>query len=126
MGRMELLIFPDGTRHCARANGSRLRAWFTSKAEAEAFAADPANHPVYLGDVAHLCPVCEFWHLSRPEWLKPPAKIDSHEDGWDAILKARAHTIASGNAPLVWRQRTPNPDEIDRLHYLLTNKLGDV
>jgi len=54
--------------HCKRKDGS-LRAWFRSQAEAEAFAADPANHPVYLGDQAHLCERCGFWHLSRAEWL---------------------------------------------------------
>ena len=38
---------------------------------AEQFAADPKNHPVYLGDVAHKCKLCDFWHLSKPEWLVP-------------------------------------------------------
>jgi len=53
---------------CRRKNGT-LRARFRSQAEAEAFAADPANHPAYLGDLAHLCEKCGFWHLSRAEWL---------------------------------------------------------
>lgn len=66
---MEVLIFPDASRHCVRSSGD---AWLHSREEAEAFAADPANHPVYLGDVAHLCPVCEFWYLSRFEWLYGP------------------------------------------------------
>jgi len=56
--------------HCKRNNGT-YRARFNSREEAEAFAKDPANHPVYLGDVAHLCGKCGFWHLSRPERLFP-------------------------------------------------------
>lgn len=67
---VEFYIMRNGEKHCARRNGT-LRAWFRSKQDAEAFAQDPANHPVYLGDVAHLCRVCNFWHLSRPEWLVP-------------------------------------------------------
>ena len=51
--------------HCKRSNGTD-RAWFNSKAEAEAFAADP-NHPVYFGDVAALCGRCKFWHLDRSD-----------------------------------------------------------
>lgn len=62
---------PNGEKHCLRSSGKSLRAWFRSREEAEAFAKDPENHPTYLGDVAHLCRVCEFWHLSRPEWLAP-------------------------------------------------------
>ena len=58
------------TKHCKRSNGID-RAWFRTKKQAEAFAQDPANHPVYLGDVAHKCQICGFWHLSRPEWLFP-------------------------------------------------------
>ncbi len=52
-----------------RANGT-LRAWFASREEAEAFAADPANWPTYLGDIAVLClkPGCDGWHLSQPDW----------------------------------------------------------
>jgi hypothetical protein len=53
---------------CRRASGS-LRAYFNTKEEAEAFAADPANWPVYKGDIAHHCHKCFRWHLSRPEWL---------------------------------------------------------
>jgi hypothetical protein len=54
---------------CRRASGS-FRAHFSSKAEAEAFANDPKNAD-YRGDIAHLCPKCFRWHLSRPEWLVP-------------------------------------------------------
>jgi hypothetical protein len=54
---------------CRRKNGS-LRAWSSTKDEAERFAVDPANVN-YHGDVAHFCPKREFWHLSRPEWLFP-------------------------------------------------------
>lgn len=56
--------------HCKRSTGTE-RAWFNSKEEAERFAQDPTNHPLYLGDVAHLCRRCGYWHLSRPEWLAP-------------------------------------------------------
>jgi hypothetical protein len=54
---------------CRRASGN-LRAWFATAAEAEAFAADPANWPTYLGDIAVLClkPGCDGWHLSQPSW----------------------------------------------------------
>jgi hypothetical protein len=55
---------------CRRKSGS-LRAHFRTREEVERFASDPANHPVYLGDVPHLCRICGFWHLSRPEWLAP-------------------------------------------------------
>lgn len=54
---------------CKRPDGS-YRAYFFSREDAEAFAADPANHPVYFGDLAHLCG-CGYWHLSRVEWLFP-------------------------------------------------------
>lgn len=57
---------------CRRSSGS-LRAHFPSKEAAEAFANDPANWPVYKGDIAHLCHKCGYWHLSRIEWLIPPA-----------------------------------------------------
>ena len=65
---------------------SRLRSWLRAVARRsrmesemdaelrfhiEAFAADPKNHPVYFGDVAHECRVCGWFHLSRPEWLFP-------------------------------------------------------
>ena len=56
--------------HCKRSNGT-YRAWFKSREEAEAFAKDPVNHPVYLNDVAHLCAKCGFYHLSKPKWLEP-------------------------------------------------------
>ena len=57
----------QGDAHCKRIDGT-LRAWFHTRAEAEAFEADPANVS-YHGDVAHLCQHCGYWHLSRPEWL---------------------------------------------------------
>jgi hypothetical protein len=53
---------------CKRTTGTP-RAHFTTREEAEKFAADPAN-PNYHGDVAHLCTVCGYWHLSRLEWLE--------------------------------------------------------
>lgn len=40
--------------HCKHTDGTD-RAWFNSREEAEAFAADPADHPGYLGDAAHVC-----------------------------------------------------------------------
>lgn len=55
-------------KHCKRIDGT-LRAWFHTRAEAEAFEADPANVN-YHGDVAHLCQHCGYWHLSRPQWLE--------------------------------------------------------
>jgi hypothetical protein len=55
---------------CKRRNGT-YRAHFRTQAQAEAFARDPANHPVYLGDIAHACAKCGFFHLSKPEWLVP-------------------------------------------------------
>jgi hypothetical protein len=54
---------------CRRSSGA-FRAFFPTKEEAEAFAADPANLN-YHGDIAHLCYKCGRWHLSRPEWLVP-------------------------------------------------------
>src|SRR5438046_9001143 len=56
--------------HCLRSNGTE-RKWFRTREAAEKFGADPKNHPVYLGDVAHVCGKCGFRHLSRPEWLFP-------------------------------------------------------
>jgi hypothetical protein len=53
-------------RHCLRSNGTE-RAWFTSKAAAEAFA---AITPEYQGDIAHLCSACGYWHLARTTWLQ--------------------------------------------------------
>src|SRR5690349_19607236 len=58
----------DLTAHCKRSDGTE-RAWFVTKEQAEAYAADPAN-PTYHGDVAHVCPICDCYHLSRPEWLE--------------------------------------------------------
>jgi hypothetical protein len=55
---------------CRRKSG-KLRAFFRSREDAEAFAEDPANIP-YHGDVAHLCDKCGYWHLSRFEWLYGP------------------------------------------------------
>ncbi len=55
-------------KHCLRSNGTE-RAWFTSKAAAEAFA---ATTPGYEGDIAHLCGACGFWHCARPSWLAMP------------------------------------------------------
>jgi hypothetical protein len=53
---------------CRRSNGT-LRAWFATKDEAEAFAADPVNVH-YHGDIPVLCmtPGCDGWHLSQPHW----------------------------------------------------------
>src|SRR6266850_238859 len=61
-------LIREGKMHCKRNTGTE-RAWFHTREEAERFAQNPANHPVYLGDVAHLCQKCNFWHLSRPAWL---------------------------------------------------------
>jgi hypothetical protein len=58
------------TEPCRRQSGS-FRAYFYTREEAETFANDPANHPVYLGDLAHLCMKCGFWHLSKVSWLFP-------------------------------------------------------
>ena len=55
-------------RECRRENGT-LRARFRSRAEAEEFAQDPKNWPIYRGDMAHYCDVCGYWHLSRPSWI---------------------------------------------------------
>jgi hypothetical protein len=54
---------------CRRPSGS-YRAYFATKEEAEAFAADPKNTD-YHGDIAHRCGKCGRWHLSRVEWLVP-------------------------------------------------------
>ena len=61
---------------CKRSDGS-LRAHFLTKDEAEAFAADPANHPAYLGDLAHECLICGWFHLSKVEWLVPSWVVHS-------------------------------------------------
>lgn len=68
------------TEPCRRASGG-FRAYFATKEEAESFARDPANHPVYLGDVAHECRKCGRWHLSKPEWLAP---------NWDKLKSENA------------------------------------
>jgi len=67
---------------CLRSNGTP-RAAFLSWEDAVAFAQDPANHPVYLGDIAHLCSKCDMYHLSRPEWLEPQL---THQDA--ALLES--------------------------------------
>jgi hypothetical protein len=53
---------------CRRANGTE-RAWFATKEDAEAFAADPKNVR-YRGDIPVLCTRigCDGWHLSQPHW----------------------------------------------------------
>ncbi len=56
-------------RHCKRPSGTE-RAYFRTRTEAEAFAADPGNVH-YLGDLARLCARCDLYHLSKPEWLQP-------------------------------------------------------
>jgi hypothetical protein len=56
-------------KHCLRASTRSERAWFHTKAEAEAFG---GITPGYEGDVAHLCATCGFWHLARREWLENP------------------------------------------------------
>lgn len=63
-------------KRCRRANGT-LRAWFPTRAEAETFAADPAN-TAYHGDVPVLClnPRCDGWHLSQPHW--PDAQAEAN------------------------------------------------
>jgi hypothetical protein len=56
------------TEPCRRQSGS-FRAYFRTREEAEAFAADPANWQTYKNDIAHRCSKCNFWHLSKFEWL---------------------------------------------------------
>lgn len=55
--------------HCLRSTGKE-RAWFNSREEAKAFAANPAN-PGYHGDIANLCVKCDPYHLSKLSWLEP-------------------------------------------------------
>jgi len=57
------------TEYCKRSTGTE-RAWFRTREEAEAFAANPAN-PAYHGDIPALCARCDLYHLNRPEWLEP-------------------------------------------------------
>jgi hypothetical protein len=65
----------DQQNRCRRSNGT-LRAWFSTAAEAVAFAENPLN-TAYLGDVAVQCfkPGCSGWHLSQPHW----------PDAWAAV-----------------------------------------
>jgi hypothetical protein len=79
--------------HCKRSAGTE-RAWFNSRAEAEAFAADPAN-PNYHGDVAHLCGWCDFYHLSRPEWLLP--KLTHQDAAFLASMRVAVPEIVPGD-----------------------------
>jgi hypothetical protein len=51
---------------CRRPDGS-FRAWFVTRAEAVAFAADPTNF-WYRDDVPVRCVNCFGWHLSQPSW----------------------------------------------------------
>jgi hypothetical protein len=65
-----------------RASTWNERAWFFTREEAEKFAATPAN-PSYHRDIAHQCAKCDFYHLSKPEWLAPkftPADLQTLED----------------------------------------------
>jgi hypothetical protein len=55
---------------CKRKSGL-LRAFFSCREDAEKFAADPANHPTYQGDIAHKCGKCGYWHLSKISWVVP-------------------------------------------------------
>jgi hypothetical protein len=68
VGRIEDHL-KDLAEHCKRSNGTE-RAWFVTREQAETFANDPVN-TVYHGDLAHLCAKCDFYHLSKPEWLEP-------------------------------------------------------
>ena len=52
------------TEPCRRKSGS-FRAYFETREDAERFAADPANWPVYKNDIAHLCLKCGRYHLSQ-------------------------------------------------------------
>jgi hypothetical protein len=58
----------DQRNRCRRSNGT-LRAWFSTAADAVAFAENPAN-TAYHGDVAVECRRrgCGGWHLSQPHW----------------------------------------------------------
>ena len=68
----------NSLNRCRRANGT-LRAWFATAADAEAFAANPAN-TAYRDDIPVLClkPGCAGWHLSQPHW--PDAQ--AAREGW--------------------------------------------
>jgi hypothetical protein len=52
---------------CRRQSG-KFRAYFSTEEAAKQFAANPAN-TAYHEDVAHECPKCGYWHLSKIEWL---------------------------------------------------------
>jgi hypothetical protein len=67
--------------HCKRSTGTE-RKWFRNREEAEAFANDPVN-TAYHGDIAHKCARCDFYHLSKPEWLEPTL---THQDA--ALLES--------------------------------------
>jgi hypothetical protein len=60
--------------HCKRSNGTE-RAWFVTREDADAFAANPTNFR-YHGDIAHFCNVCGYWHLSKLEWLAAKARLN--------------------------------------------------
>jgi hypothetical protein len=53
---------------CKRSTGTP-RAFFDTKEEALAFAADPDN-PAYQEDVVVFCGRCGRFHLSHPSWLE--------------------------------------------------------
>ena len=67
---------------CRRPSGT-VRAYFSTREEADAFAHDPANHPTYAGDIAASCARCGYYHLNRPKWLEPQF---THQDG--ALLES--------------------------------------
>ena len=68
--------------HCKRSDGSD-RMWFRTREEAELFAADEANWPIYRGDIPALCAKCDLYHLNRLEWLQP---VLTHQDA--ALLES--------------------------------------
>jgi hypothetical protein len=65
------------SEHCKRSTGTE-RKWFFTLEEAEAFRNDLVN-TAYHGDLAHLCPRCGFFHLSKLEWLESSATEMIHE-----------------------------------------------
>ena len=80
----DFIIERDGTirrDYCKRPSAS-YRAYFRSREEAEAFAADPVN-VAYHGDLAHKCLKCGAWHLSRPESLVPEWSRNMKDKGWN-------------------------------------------
>jgi hypothetical protein len=58
----------NSANRCRRASGT-LRARFSTRAEAIAFAENPAN-PAYHGDIPVRCLKlgCGGYHLSQPHW----------------------------------------------------------